>query len=448
MSAYDFDVVIIGGGPGGAAMASYLAKANVNCAVFERELFPRQHVGESLVPAANRELADLGLLDAMDECGFPRKYGATWTVAKQSKFSPTYEHNWDELQAQTNIAFGARADKPYEVTRTWHVDRAKFDTLLLQNAAKLGANVYQGTRISKVEFDDDGVTATVRIGKRDEAVRAKIIVDASGRKTFLGNQMKLRVGDKVFQQMAIHTWFSGVNRRALVKKPEHVNYINIHFLPITATWVWQIPISDTITSIGVVTQKEYFSRSRKEREAFFWECISAQPALHAELQAAERVRSLKEEGDYSYAMKEVVGDRWLLVGDSARFVDPIFSSGISVALTSARLACPDIVAALKSGKFTKESYGDYERVFRRGVRTWYKFITLYYRLNVLFTYFLQTDEYKYDVLRLLQGDVYDEDEPPVLKEMERQIAAVESNPNHPWHNLLGNLTADNLSSAL
>lgn len=441
MTVYDYDVAIIGGGPAGASMAAYLAKAGASCAVFERDLFPREHVGESLVPASNRVLADIGVIGAMDE-QFVRKYGAAWSVATDKKLTPTYDVDFKGLQAheEVNVAFEERENEAYDVTYTWHVDRAKFDTLLLQNASRCGADVFEGVRIAGVDFDDDGVTARYVLGKSERSVRAKIVVDASGRKTFLGNLKKLRVRDPVFQQMAIHTWFRGVDRRKLVKKAKQEDYIYIHFLPVTATWVWQIPISDTITSIGVVTQKAHFAKSKSEREKFFWDCIAAQPKLHDGLRAGEQMRPLKEEGDYSYAMSELVGDRWLLIGDAARFVDPIFSSGVSVALNSARLASADILDALKSGRFSRDSYGRYEQTLRRGVKTWYKFITLYYRLNVLFTYFLAFPEHRVDVIRLLQGDVYDEEEPAVLTEMERQVREVETNPNHPWHSYLSDLT--------
>lgn len=447
--SHDYHVIIIGGGPAGSAMASYLAKAGVRCAVYERERFPREHVGESLVPACNRVLAELGLFDVMDEHGFPRKYGAAWTVVSDTKHSPTYEHDWEGLQAsEVNVAFAERQNSDYAVSYTWHVDRGKFDQLLLQNAARLGADVFEGVRIDSVEFADDGVTAKYSSMGEQRSVTADVVVDASGRKTLLGNQMRLRVRDPVFQQMALHTWFRGFDRSVVAKKSHQADYIYVHFLPITATWTWQIPITETISSIGVVTQKQHFAKSREAREDFFWECLSAQPALYENLRAAEQLRPIKEEGDYSYAMTELIGDRWLLVGDAARFVDPIFSSGVSVALNSSRLASHDVLHALETGDFSRSSYQTYEETLRRGVRTWYKFITLYYRLNVLFTYFLADPRYRLDVLRLLQGDVYDEEEPSVLQEMERRVEEVENDPRHPWHHLLGDLTAKTLRNAL
>src|ERR1700761_8902682 len=135
--------------------------------------------------------------------------------------------------------------------------------------------------------------------------------------------------------------------------------------------MWQIPISDTVTSVGVVTQKKRFAASAGDREAFFWDFVSSRSDLCDALKKAKRVRPFKAEGDYSYAMRQICGDRFVLIGDAARFVDPIFSSGVSVALNSARLACRDIIAAHEAGgDYRKASFTAYEDKIRRAVRYW------------------------------------------------------------------------------
>jgi FADH2 O2-dependent halogenase len=274
-----------------------------------------------------------------------------------------------------------------------------------------------------------------------------MVVDASGRKTLLGNQLKLRIQDPVFDQYALHTWFEGYDRSISVRDSAQYDYIFIHFLPLTNTWVWQIPITDTITSIGVVTQKKNFASSREEREAFFWHCLESRPELAAGLKAAKQLRPLSEEGDYSYAMKQISGDSFVLVGDAARFVDPIFSTGVSIALNSARFACNDIIQAAARGDFQKQSFSTFETTLRRGTKNWYDFITVYYRLNVLFTAFIQDPRYRLDVLKLLQGDVYDEDQPEVLRLMRDTVSEIEQNKDHLWHKYLGELTSSAFSPA-
>lgn len=268
-------------------------------------------------------------------------------------------------------------------------------------------------------------------------------MDASGRQTLLGNQLKLKKIDPVFNQYALHSWFDGYDRKILAKEKEFEDYIFIHFLPITNSWIWQIPITGTITSIGVVRQKKNFEKSRESREKFFWNCLSSRSELVEALRGSEQMRALREEGDYSFGMTQICGDGFVMVGDAARFVDPIFSSGVSIAFTSAKLASDAIIKTAHDGRvFKKESFKEFEDTMRRGTKNWYDFISLYYRLNILFTAFIQNPRYRLDVLKLLQGDLYDEAEPPALQEMRRVVTDVEKRKNHPWHKLLGDLTGD------
>jgi FADH2 O2-dependent halogenase len=450
MSQVDFDVAILGGGPGGSAAGAYLAKAGLKCVIFERELFPRNHVGESLVPASNRVLGDLGLLERMDELKFPRKFGAVWTSAS---YAPVYNVDWEGLdtgsqsagmeEAAANVRFEERAQPGVTLNYTWHVDRGKFDNMLLHNASQMGATVYEGMRVQSVDFSDPSMPKVkLTMGRQELAIRSRMVVDASGRHTLLGNQLRLKQTDEVFDQYAIHTWFDNYDRLAVAKKELFGDYIFIHFLPVNNTWIWQIPITETITSIGVVTQKKNFQKTRQSREQFFWECVESRKELGDALHAAKQLRPLKDEGDYSYNMKQICGDGYVLVGDAARFVDPIFSSGVSIALNSAKLASQDIIKAANNGGFHKSAFSQFETLMRRGTRNWYEFISTYYRLNVLFTFFLQDRRYRLDVLKLLQGDMYDEERPKVLDEMLRVVRDVEQRPNHPWHKLLGDLTCD------
>ena len=204
---------------------------------------------------------------------------------------------------------------------------------------------------------------------------------------------------------------------------------------------------DTVTSLGVVTQKKNFAKSKSDREKFFWESVASRPMLEETLRKADRIRPFKDEGDYSYAMKQLCGDRFVMVGDAGRFVDPIFSTGVSIALNSSRFAHKDILAALEKNDFSRQSFSNFENTLRLGTKNWYDFITVYYRLNVLFTYFINDPRYRLDVLKLLQGDVYDDATPPVLEKMRSMVAEVEQNDKHPWHKLLGDLTSDTFKQA-
>jgi 1H-pyrrole-2-carbonyl-[peptidyl-carrier protein] chlorinase len=438
----DFDVCILGGGPAGAGMAAYLAKAGVKCAVFERELFPRPHVGESLVPSSTRVFRDLGFLETMEESGFPRKYGAAWTASDESK---PYTHDWDRLDAAdlASFEFSERPQPGVNMDYTFHVDRGKFDLLLLQHAHRLGAEVYEGVRVRGVDFSGRNPEVLFTMGSREMRVTCRIVVDATGRQTLLGNQLKMKVSDPVFNQFAVHTWFDGYERHNLRRDTTKFgDYIFIHFMPVSNTWIWQIPITESVTSIGVVTQRKNFLKGKGDKEGFFWDYVGKRPAISDALRKADRIRPFKEEGDYSYSMKQIVGDGWLMVGDAGRFVDPIFSTGVSIALNSARFAHKDVLSALERGDTSRASFAEFESTIRRGTQNWYDFITVYYRLNVLFTYFVRDPRYRLEVLKLLQGDVYDEKPPEVLTTMRTMVAEVEQDTAHPWHELLGDLTSN------
>jgi flavin-dependent dehydrogenase len=441
VSHFDYDIGIIGGGPAGAATAAYLAKAGLSCVIFEREVFPRPHVGESLVPSSTRVFKELGFLEKMDKAGFPKKYGAAWTTTGKG---PIYTDSFEGLEPDCNVGirFDERKQAGVDRNYTFHVDRGKFDLMLLEHAHESGATVYEGVQVQKVDFTElDSPRIHFSSAHQNASTKVRMVVDASGRRTLLGNQLKLRIQDPVFNQYAIHTWFEGYDRNTLATKEEHKDYIFIHFLPITNSWVWQIPITDTITSVGVVTQKSYFAHSRVQREEFFWQALESRPELATGLRTAKQLLPLKEEGDYSYAMQQICGDNFVLVGDAARFVDPIFSTGVSIALNSARFASADILQAAERGTFREENFQTFASTLRRGTKNWYEFISVYYRLYVLFTAFVQDERYRIDVVKLLQGDVYDEDNPRVLELMKKIVTEVEQNKHHIWHNYLGQLTA-------
>ena len=436
----DYDVAIIGGGPAGSATAAYLGQAGLHCVVFERELFPRPHVGESLVPSSTRVFKELDFLPQMEAARFPRKYGAVWTAVDRGAI---YHHDFSGLQADcdASIRFDERPQPGVDQPYTYHVDRAKFDLLLLQHAHQRGAHVCEGVTVTRVEQHLDHATVRFAMGGKSFSATAKMVVDASGRRTLVGQQMGWKVKDSVFDQYALHSWFEGFDRRATARTTGLHDHIVVHFLPVTNTWLWQIPITDSITSIGVVTQKKHFAKSRTSRQQFFWDCLATRPELYGAVKASVQMRPLKEEADYSYAMTQICDDRVMLVGDAGRFVDPIFSTGVSIALNSARFASRDIIDAAAAGDWSRRRFQTFETTIRRGTKNWYDFITVYYRLNVLFTAFILNPAYRLDVLKLLQGDVYDEEAPAVLRTMQALVAEVERNDRHVWHKSLGDLTA-------
>jgi FADH2 O2-dependent halogenase len=391
--------------------------------IIEKAIHPRPHVGESLVPVTTRIFREIGFLETLEKEGFPKKYGASWH-APQNK-------------GKVYILFAEFPNDKTNQDYTYHVDRSKLDLLLLKRAEELGSTIYQGIPVKQVLFEN-GFASGVRvgIGNRDIDLDAKIVVDASGRNTLIGRQLKLKVKDPLFNQYAVHAWFEGVNRG----EEDVADHIHIYFLPIERGWVWQIPITKEITSIGVVLEKDAFAKvGRGDLNEFFWQQMGTNDNLTEAMANARRINEFKTEGDYSYTMSKFVGNGYLLVGDAARFVDPIFSSGVSVAVHGAKNAAEQIRAAIALNDFSEAALKPYEDKMRSGVGIWYEFIRLYYKLLPLFTLFIQSNKYREQVHRLLQGEVYDKEEVPVLRAMRDYIEAVENTENHIFKDQLADI---------
>ena len=417
------DVVIIGGGPAGSMLGCFLAKAGVDVVVLERTCHPRPHVGESLVPSTTRVFQEIDFLSTMEKEGFVKKYGAAWhSTDPGSEFAL-----WFREHPQPDI----------EQDYTYHVDRGRFDQLLFLYARASGAKVREDAQVREIHFEGDravGVTFLQNGAKK--RLDASCVVDASGRTCLLGRQLGWKQPDPLFDQFAVHSWFSGVERG----DTETRDFIHIYFLPVKRGWAWQIPITDKITSMGVVTDKSVFRQSKGQPEAWFRNTAATSPDLNRALEGATRIRPYRSEADYSYSMRRFTGDGFLLIGDAARFVDPIFSSGVSVALYSARFASQVLVPALADGEVSREKLVSYEERLRAGVDVWYEFIRLYYKLMHLFTHFITDPRYRLQVLQLLQGEVYDRTQVPILDEMRDVIRTVEETPGHIWKPFLSDIS--------
>ena len=426
----DADVIIVGGGPAGSTLATYLAMNGVNTMLLEKAHHPRRHVGESLVPATTRVFKDIGFLEVMEREGFVHKPGACWTTWRSTKDS-TFVLRLSELP-QPGV------DQDY----TYQVNREKFDLLLLQHAASKGARVIQGLRADRVLMNGNGYAhgVEVQLGGQKVKLTSKIVVDASGRNTLLGNQLRFKQPDPLFHQFAIHSWFKDVE-----KGPADLQgFITIHFIPITRGWVWEIPIDEQVTSVGLVADKAAFRSgvASMSDEEFFMQQIQTSPILAKRMKQAKPIRAFVREADYSYSMTQLAGNGFLLVGDAARFVDPIFSSGINIAMESAKFASEHILTALKEEDYSYEHFLPYEQKIKAGVRVWYDFIRLYYKLMHLFPHFTANKQYRQDLLALIQGEVYDPNASKILQEMRRVIKTVESTPNHMWKPLLTDMPID------
>ncbi len=412
--ALDADVLVVGGGPSGAILASYLARAGVRALVLERAVHPRPHVGESLLCSTTRVFQEIGVLGAIERGDFVRKYGALWT------------HHADAEARR--LAFEPIPSLGVTQNFTWHVDRSRFDRLLLDHAREQGAEVREGVRALEADFSADGVSVRVNEGGEERVLRARLLVDASGRGTFLGSQLRIKRNDPVLRQFAVHGWFEGVGRGPA----EVADWIHLHVLPGPRAWAWQIPIREGVTSVGVVTG-DALPRTREAVGDFFAAQVASSPALTRSMAGAKPQGELVRDGNSGYAMERYAGDGWLLVGDAARFVDPIFSSGVSVAAESAREAAGAIVGALAAGDTSAARFASYAATLSSGIETWRELVLLYYRLPRLVLALLDAPADRSALQQVLQGAVFGGEPPALLARLRRELAQVEAAPQHPWH---------------
>jgi FADH2 O2-dependent halogenase len=418
------DVIVIGGGPAGSAIGCFLSKAGIKNLIIEGANHPRAHVGESMVTSSTRVFKEIGFLETLEREKFVHKYGASWHAFNGEEFAI-----WFREFPQEGI------NQDY----TYHVDRSKLDLLMLKHAENLGSEVYQGVRVKEVLFDDGyarGVRA--KVGEKEFDLPCRMVVDASGRNTLLGRQLNLKKNDPIFDQFAVHAWFENVERG----NHDTGDFIHIYFLPVERGWCWQIPINDELTSMGIVAEKAVFREARLDPEAYFMKYVASNPGLTRAMRNARRINEYKKEGDYSYSLQKFIGNGCVMIGDAARFVDPIFSSGVSIALYSAKYASERIRCAFETGDFSEAMFKPYEQKVRGGVNIWYEFIRLYYKLLPLFTHFIQSKEHRLEVLRLLQGEVYDRKDVPVLDAMRTYIRKVENSDNHLFKSMLSNIPID------
>ena len=404
----DYDVAIIGGGPAGATLGSLLGMNGYRAVIFEKDIHPRDHVGESITPSTNPIFERIGFLEKIEDAGFVHKPGACWTAPR----SP--------IGKFVSLRLGEFPPPGATQFYTYNVERDVFDTLLIRHAHDQGAKVLQGVKVKEVLFEDGrarGVRVEVANGwERD--VTARMVVDASGRRCFIPTQLKMKRKDPVFNQFCIYSWFKGVEPNP----PGYEGMLFLHFLDLERCWAWVIPLRNGVFSVGVVTDKQDFQKSGRPHEEFFESLIGLNRNLKWAMRDAERVRPWWIEADYSYDIDRLTGPGWLLVGDSLRFVDPVFSTGIDVAMYSANYAFEAIDAVLKGEVPEEEALRDYERRVGDGVQTWYDLIAMFYKLRNLFTSFAVRKRFREQVVRILQGNLYI---PESLQRAREMIAIME-----------------------
>ncbi len=393
MSTNNYDVIVMGGGPAGSSVAGILAREGRRVILFEKEIFPRHHIGESLMTDTYWTFRRLGLLEKLKESPFVRKYSVQFANPAGKESRPFYF--FEAVHHESAV--------------TWQVTRAEFDHLLINHAADQGAVVHQGVLVKQVLFEGDravGVEVQMQDGTREKFF-ANVVVDATGQQAMLSNKFRWRVRDPKLKKAVLYSYFKGAHREpdlnggaTLVLRTEAGS----------GGWFWYIPLENDITSVGIVADPEYLVQGRGQDLAkIYHEEIEKCEPCRRRVAGGERVDKIYSILDYSYRSKHNSGNGFIIIGDAYGFLDPIYSSGVLLALKMAELAADAIHDAFNHDDFSAARLGQYQTKLDRGIESMRKLVYAFYNDGFSFAGFLRKypDE-RVHIINLLIGDVFKE----------------------------------------
>ena len=366
--SFDCDVAVIGGGPAGSTAAAALARAGRHVVLLERDVFPRFHIGESLLASVNDVLEAIGAADIIRQAGFPRKWGATFMTPDGS------------VERFADFSISPEVPSP----QTWQVPREQFDLLLLRHAAASGADVREGHRVVDLVFEPDAVTVEFRAAagaSEDDPrsgpvsrIRARALIDASGRAALVSRRFELRLDEPGLANVAIFSHYAGVPREE-GRRAGDIRVIARE----DGGWFWLIPISDELMSVGVVLPRDVFqAHSRMPQGDLLHRLIGDTPATARLMCRAERRWPVRIERDFSYGAKRYAGDCWIAVGDAGSFLDPVFSSGVAIALESALEGARAVERGLARGDLSARMFDEFDRRQRGRYQSFRRFVRGFY----------------------------------------------------------------------
>jgi FADH2-dependent halogenase len=352
-----YDAIVIGCGPGGSSVSTFLARAGKRVLTLEKEVFPRFHIGESLLPGNQTIFREMGVLPKLAEAGFLRKTAARFELGNNS----------------LSTSFVFREGRFNREPEAIHVERSRFDHVLLKHARASGADVREGWTIQKFSSDASGVNVEARSPDNQiQNFRASFLIDASGRGNLTGNQEGQRVVHPQHKKIAVFGQFADVDLPPVEQRTETI------IIRLENKWFWIIPLSAEKTSVGLVIDKDEFNRSESTPEQVFQQAVDASTAVKKRMRQARLLTPLQTTSDFSYYNRRLIGNRLLRVGDAAGFMDPIFSAGVFLAMWSGKLAAETVTEALNCGESGGRRFARYEKRVRRGIRFYWRVVENYY----------------------------------------------------------------------
>ncbi len=388
----EYDVIIIGAGPAGTTAAALLAEKGRRVLLCEKEKFPRYHIGESMMPFCWFSLNRLGVIGEMDRIAYTKKYSVQFVTPDGRQSQPFY--------------FFQHYDHPSAVT--WQVERADFDHMLLNNARAKGAEVREQTAVKRTLKDDSGRVVGVEVVSVDGETRqffAPMTIDCSGREQVATAREGWRVKDPQLNKLAIWTYFRGAKRDPGIDEGNTtVAYVE------GRGWFWYIPLKDDVVSVGIVAEKDYlFSESKDPAEIMCRE-IGRNAWIKDHLSSGRQFGEYWVTSEFSYRSKFCAADGLLLTGDAFAFLDPVFSSGVFLALKSGEMAADAVDAALTDGDTSGARFADYGRHLCTGIENMRKLVYAFYDPNFSFGRMLKAyPQYRGQLTDSLIGDLFERD---------------------------------------
>ena len=395
---HTYDTIVIGGGPAGSTVATLVAEQGHRVLLLERTSTPQFKIGESLIPATYWTFKRLGMLEKLRASHFPQKYSVQFYSRTGKASNPFYFF-------QTN---------PHDSAVTWQVLRSEFDQMLLDNAKEKDVEIRRGTGVREVLFEGDTATGVVtqNVDGTRETLHATVIVDSTGQRSLIGRQLNLNTTEPNLKMASLFTHYEGGHRDEGIDEGATL----ILHTEEKDSWFWSIPLPYNRTSIGVVGELDYLLQNRRDADGklnaqkIFTEELAKCAPLQQRLEGANQLFPIQSTKDFSYRASRIAGNNWVLVGDAFGFLDPVYSTGLFLALKSGEMAADVIIEAFHKNDFSETQLGSFGPAFVKGMEAFRKLVYAFYTKEFSFARFLsEYPEHQGGIVDILSGDVFRKD---------------------------------------